>query len=239
MRKKKAKSIYSSVFTQHKDFVLKHRRTFNDMLLAEESEQSSNKPGRAADTQEALLSEVVETAIRLEAVSRKLLIDSMPRGSLGRSILEADRNIQLRDVHYAGGDAARIRDLWQQEDDQNKRETESLRSGQDLTPEISSTLSEIRRYRDLFAHLLVAASTLRQLDGIERHQFERWLADEENEDDCRDPSHESAEARLVKPPNEVDLVKEKLQSRLTPAERKEEKKRLEKEYSAMREPSAE
>jgi hypothetical protein len=218
--------------------VLKHRQTFNDMLLKEESEQSSNKPGRAADTQEALLSEVVETAIRLEAVSRKLLIDSMPRGSLGRSILEADRNIQLRDVHYAGGDAARIRDLWQQEDDQNKRETESLR-GQDLTPEISSTLSEIRRYRDLFAHLLVAASTLQQLDGIERHQFERWLAYEENEDDGRDPSRESAEARLVKPPNEADLVKEKLQNRLTPAERKEEKKRLEKEYSAMREPSKE
>jgi hypothetical protein len=104
---------------------------------------------------------------------------------------------------------------------------------------MASTLNQIRRYRDLFAHLLVAASTLQQLDGIERHQFEQWLAYEENEDDARGTSQESDEARLVKPLNEAELIKEKLENRLTPAERKEEKKRLQKEFSAMSEPSEE
>jgi hypothetical protein len=166
-RKKLAKHMYSFAFTQHKEFVQHHRNT---LILQEEMEASP------AHSHEVLGSKVIDAAIQLEALSRKMLTDALPMASLGRRILVADRHIQLRDANaVGGGDIVTADDCRKEDEGQPIWEHESLQIGLYLPQDNPSALKDIRKYRDLFAYLLAAASRLQKLEGEEQHRFERWL----------------------------------------------------------------
>lgn len=168
-RKKHAKDMFSSAFTEHKEFVLHHRRA----LISQGKEQAEPLATRS---QALLMSEVIDAAVRLEALSRRLLTDALPVASLGRRILVADRDIQLREASAARGDSVPVTDLWQEGDDSTKDDLDGQHSLMYLPLDDPHTLHRIRKYRDLFAYLLAAASMLQKLEGDEQQQFERWLA---------------------------------------------------------------
>ena len=131
-RKKHAKHMYSLAFTQHKEFVQHHRNT---LILQEEMEASP------AHSHEVLVSKVIDAAMRLEALSRKMLTDALPMASLGRRILVADRDIQLRDANAAGGgDIVTADDCWQEDEGQPIWEHESLQIGLYLPQDNPSAL---------------------------------------------------------------------------------------------------
>lgn len=229
IRKRKAKGTFTSAFTQHKDLVLQYRKTFDHLLPAEQegTKEPPNSPRPLNDGESALLAEIIDAGIRMEAVGRKLLIDNLPRSSLGRSILEADRNLQLRDIKAAGGDLQHVRSLWQEEDDNERTDAEnSLRNAPSLELETPTTLSEIRRYRDNFAHFLVAASKAQRLDGQEQFQFERWQKYDEDDDEEtqveRPSASQDAEAGPDEVPGTLSLIERKLKTQAG-REQKDEK----------------
>ncbi len=244
LRKKRARRSLETAFTQHKEFILKHRKTFEEMASAEAQDLAEQEKtgsdgveqselmlsrSRPQSTQEALLADVVDAAIRMEAVSRKLLIDNLPKQSLERSILEADRNIQMRDVRNIGGDATKLRDLWKEKSRQeNKEDNQSFASVPTIARDHAVTLSEVRRYRDSFAQLLVAAARLQNLKGEERQIFERW----ENYDDInmeKEATQESSSSTETAAPTTGQLIRDGFRHKLNPKERQEEKHRLEHE----------
>lgn len=123
------------------------------------------------DEESALIDYVLEHALRLEAIARRLLIDTLPRDSLARTILLADREVQLRDVRAVGGDSQKLIRLGTEEDrlignDLSSKEKSPTAGAHD-------NLEAIRRYRQTFAGLVAGGARLRKLEGDERLIFER------------------------------------------------------------------
>lgn len=123
------------------------------------------------DEETALIDYVLEHALRLEAIARWLLIDSLPRDSLARTILVADREVQLRDVQAVGGDPQKLIRLGTEEDRLIGNDL-SLK-GKSPTAGAHDNLDAIRRYRQTFAGLMAGGARLRKLEGDERLIFER------------------------------------------------------------------
>lgn len=117
------------------------------------------------EEQTRLVNEVIHQALKLEAISRQLLVQVLPKGSLSQMLLVADRNVQLRDVDSVGGDAQKLEDLWLEEIDPNEKD----RKQENTDP----NLDTIRRYRETFAKFLVAGTLLKKLEGEEVYRFER------------------------------------------------------------------
>lgn len=176
----------SKAFKAHRDFVLEHRRTWLKMM--EERQQGRTMTRSSDDTldegdaeaednarhneERELISEVIHQAVKLEAISRRMLVDYMPKGSLAQMLLVADRNVQIRDVDAVGGDAQKLENLWREERD---AEAEANSTGDD-------TLEQIRRYRETFALLLVAGTRLQKLEGEDVYRFERRRNDDHFEE---------------------------------------------------------
>lgn len=177
----------SDALQPHQYFVEKHRTQILELGLKEDgttvdvvSKESTVVKAETAPTEmvadnRQLTQELIECTIVLEAIARRLIIDSMPRNTIGRTILEADHNIQVRDVKALGGDTETLARLGR----------DKLALGVDSempvkTPtEPGNALEQIRRYREMFARVLVTASALQQLEGVERYQFERMRMESE------------------------------------------------------------
>ena len=171
----------SDALQPHYYFVEKHRSQILELGLTQDqstvgvvSEETTvvkvqTNPSETAADNRQLTQELIECTIVLEAIARRLIIDSMPRNTIGRTILEADHNIQVRDVKALGGDTEILARLG--------RDKLALAVDSDIpvkTPtESGQALEQIRRYREMFARVLVTASALQQLEGVERYQFER------------------------------------------------------------------
>jgi potassium channel subfamily K len=123
------------------------------------------------DEESELINYVLEHALRLEAIARRLLIDSLPRDSLARTILLADREVQLRDVQAVGGDPQKLIRLGTEEDRLIGNDL-SLQ-GKSPTAGSHDNLDAIRRYRETFAGLVAGGARLQKLEGDERLIFER------------------------------------------------------------------
>lgn len=182
----------SAAFTAHHDFVMAHRASFDRIL-----ENYANDPHHRRETQphgdamseadlaseatfdeeSALIDYVLDHALRLEAIARRLLIDSMPRDSMARTILLADRQVQLRDVKAVGGDVQKIRLLGTEED--QLIEDEQLNTGKSPAAGAHDNLDAVRRYRETFAGLVAGGARLQKLEGDQRLIFERTRRAEE------------------------------------------------------------
>lgn len=175
----------SPAFTAHRDFVATHHAWYDRIL---DSERHPTRPESQTDTsaeadviseatideERALTEYVLDHAIRLEAIARRLLIETLPRGSLARTILLADREVQLRDVEAVGGDAQRLRKLATEED---KAVTlQQLENAQSPAGEAHDNLDAIRRYRETFAGLVAGGARLQKLEGEQKLIFERRRA---------------------------------------------------------------
>lgn len=164
----------------------------------DEREAQVEDESRRSEERE-LISEVIHQAVKLEAISRRMLVDYMPKGSLAQMLLVADRNVQIRDVDAVGGDAHKLENLWKEERD---AEDEARSTGDD-------TLEQIRRYRETFALLLVAGTRLQKLEGEDVYRFER-----RRNDDHLDGIEQSGEST------------ESSDEKLSPIDRARERKRL-------------
>jgi hypothetical protein len=120
---------------------------------------------------------VLEFALQLEAISRRLLIDNLPRDSMSRTLLIADREVQKRDVASIGGDISKISGLWKSEWHAQMNRVGDTEAGGVSTNDTSTSddmpLEHIRRYRETFAALLVAGAKLQRLEGNDEYVFER------------------------------------------------------------------
>lgn len=190
----------SEAFTAHRDFVIAHRASFDRMVESRarqtrhRRETGSNGDMPAADAssgipewdassetdaiseatfdeESALIEYVLDHALRLEAIARRLLIDSLPRDSLARTILLADREVQLRDVEAVGGDAQKIIRLASEEDRLIGKERGL--NGNSPAAGAHDNLDAIRRYRQTFAGLVAGGARLQKLEGDQRLIFER------------------------------------------------------------------
>jgi hypothetical protein len=190
----------SEAFTAHRDFVLAHRASFDRMVESRagkslrrretestgevpEGDTRSQLPERDArsdtdvrseatfDEESALIEYVLDHALRLEAIARRLLIDSLPRDSMARTILLADREVQLRDVDALGGDTQKIIRLASEED--RLIGHEAVSDGKSPAATAHDNLDAIRRYRQTFAGLVAGGARLQKLEGDQRLIFER------------------------------------------------------------------
>jgi potassium channel subfamily K len=192
----------SPAFTAHRDFVIGHHASFERIL---KEKRNALRPERDAspdtsteadliseatiDEERALTEYVLEHALRLEAIARRLLIDTLPRGSLARTILLADREVQLRDVEAVGGDPQKLRRLATEED---PLATEpQFGSTKSPAGEANDNLDAIRRYRETFAGLVAGGARLQKLEGEQKFIFERRRAPDKSSDSAsreeRDP----------------------------------------------------
>ncbi|KAJ9106246.1 hypothetical protein QFC21_001391 [Naganishia friedmannii] len=174
----------SAAFTAHRDFVAQHRKSFDSMLESRRSrfDRGARQSGdgntetetisqATFDEQAALVEAVLNHALRLEAIARHLLIDTLPRDSIARTILLADREVQLRDVAAAGGDVKKIIDLAMESDRLIEEENEDPVNSPSAST--NDNLDAIRRYRETFAGLVTSGARLQKLEGEERLIFER------------------------------------------------------------------
>ncbi|WVF71970.1 hypothetical protein IAT40_006780 [Kwoniella sp. CBS 6097] len=138
-----------------------------------------------------LLRQLLKRMIQLEAEARQMLLDSMDHG-VARTLLLADRNVQIRDVRSIRGDDSDILSIWTGEsqkthvdgppkfkdidsnplthDESSKNDTSSTEK---QTKGQLDMLGRVRRYRNTFAEILVVGSLLQKLDGEEKESFER------------------------------------------------------------------
>ncbi|WWD01178.1 hypothetical protein V866_008118 [Kwoniella sp. B9012] len=142
-----------------------------------------------------LLKQLLRKTIQFEAEARQMLLDSMDK-SVARTLLLADRNVQVRDVRALRGDDKDVLAIWQGESEQTDRSKQQ--ASRDIesrhNPDSSVTnnetspaqskgqldmLSRVRRYRNTFAEILVVGSILQKLEGQEKERFERWRAQDE------------------------------------------------------------
>lgn len=177
----------SPAFTAHRDFVATHHASFNRIL---ENKRKRSRPDADAnadtsteadyiseatiDQERALTEYVLDHALRLEAIARRLLIETLPRNSLARTILLADREVQLRDVEAVGGDPQKLRQL-ATEEDQIVGE-QRVGSGRSPAGDTIDNLDAIRRYRETFAGLVAGGARLQKLEGEQKFIFERRRA---------------------------------------------------------------
>ncbi|WWD16124.1 hypothetical protein CI109_100549 [Kwoniella shandongensis] len=141
-----------------------------------------------------MLKQLLQRTIRLEAEARQMLLDSMEQG-VARTLLLADRNVQIRDVRALRGDHANVLAMWEGESHQAEHDQEKANavidadqvknSGQATSQEQSKEqldmLGRVRRYRNTFAEILVIGSILQKLEGEELNEFERWREEEDTE----------------------------------------------------------
>lgn len=176
--------IESAAFTAHRDFVAQHRRCYDSLLenRRNHSQRGATENGEenmeldtisqaTFDEQTALVEAVLNHALRLEAIARHLLIDTLPRDSMARTILLADREVQIRDVEAVGGDIKKIIDLAMESD--RLIEEEHQDNASSPSSSTNDNLDAIRRYREAFAGLLTTGARLQKLEGEERLIFER------------------------------------------------------------------
>ncbi|KIR32897.1 potassium channel protein [Cryptococcus deuterogattii MMRL2647] len=133
-----------------------------------------------------LLKQLLAKTVSFEVEARQMLLDSMQKG-VERTILLADRNVQIRDVKAIRGDDASIVSVWAgeeqaQRDATDKDKTNKSSSGPGADPDKehhskksqSDMLTKVTNYRTLFAEILVLGGILQKLEGAELKQFERW-----------------------------------------------------------------
>ena len=121
-----------------------------------------------------LTQELIECTMIMESIARRLIVESLPRNTIGRTLLEADHNLQCRNVQAAGGDTDILFDLGK-----SKLGTPpKVNTAEQQQYEGSSQLDQIRRYREMFARILATGSALQRLEGEERYRFERVMVEE-------------------------------------------------------------
>jgi hypothetical protein len=132
-----------------------------------------------------LIKELVDRVTRLEAQSRQMLIDCMDR-DVARTLLLADRNLQVRDAFQLYGNKIDLERTYKEEAEQTREDYEKRRAEErkevdrqaavidDLHGQDEDMLTRVRRYRNTFAEVLVLSSTLLKLEGDELKRFERW-----------------------------------------------------------------
>ncbi|KGB79621.2 potassium channel protein [Cryptococcus deuterogattii R265] len=133
-----------------------------------------------------LLKQLLAKTVSFEVEARQMLLDSMQKG-VERTILLADRNVQIRDVKAIRGDDSSIVSVWAgeeqaQRDATDKDKTNKSSSGPGADPDKehhskksqSDMLTKVTNYRSLFAEILVLGGILQKLEGAELKQFERW-----------------------------------------------------------------
>ncbi|WOO81374.1 Outward-rectifier potassium channel TOK1 [Vanrija pseudolonga] len=119
-----------------------------------------------------LIKSLVDRVTRLEAQARQMLIDSMDK-DLARTLLLADRNLQVRDAFRLYDQGIDVEKTYREEAEKARKEAdEAKRDGGD--DDQDDMLSRVRRYRSTFAEILVISSTLLRLEGDDLKQFERW-----------------------------------------------------------------
>jgi potassium channel subfamily K len=120
-----------------------------------------------------LIKSLVDRVTRLEAQARQMLIDSMDK-DLARTLLLADRNLQVRDAFRLYDQGIDVEKTYREEAEKARKEAaEAKREGGDENDQ-DDMLSRVRRYRATFAEILVISSTLLRLEGDDLKQFERW-----------------------------------------------------------------
>jgi potassium channel subfamily K, other eukaryote len=140
---------------------------------------------------EKLAREVIERAVELESIARRMMVRALPDGSRAQILLRADRAVQAHDVRalvHAGGASGANSDDDRRSDPQlgfgGKQEDigtfrQLLNSGIEEDDELlrpledEETLEEVERYRACFAALLFAGGRLRKLEGIQMALLER------------------------------------------------------------------
>lgn len=120
-----------------------------------------------------LIKSLVDRVTRLEAQARQMLIDSMDK-DLARTLLLADRNLQVRDAFRLYDQGIDVEKTYREEAEKARKEAaEAKREGGEENDQ-DDMLSRVRRYRSTFAEILVISSTLLRLEGDDLKQFERW-----------------------------------------------------------------
>ncbi|EAL22856.1 hypothetical protein CNBB0770 [Cryptococcus deneoformans B-3501A] len=133
-----------------------------------------------------LLKKLLAKTVSFEVEARQMLLDSMEK-SVERTILLADRNVQIRDVRAVRGDDANIVSVWAGEEQAQRNATEKHKNNKSSSilgaePDKqhhfkgspSDMLARVSNYRSLFAEILVLGGILQKLEGAELKQFERW-----------------------------------------------------------------
>nr|KIR85426.1 potassium channel protein [Cryptococcus tetragattii IND107] len=133
-----------------------------------------------------LLKQLLATIVSFEVEARQMLLDSMHKG-VERTILLADRNVQIRNVKGVRGDDASILSVWAGKEQAHRNATDKDKNNQSppapgADPDKehhseksqSDMLTKVINYRSLFAEILVLGGILQKLEGAELKQFERW-----------------------------------------------------------------
>jgi len=164
-------------FTPHSEFVARFHSKWDEEAAVEEEDAQ-------------LTERVIALALAVERRSRKLLITHLGSGSTAKMLLQADLNVQLREMRTirrrgtltqgeqgdavgSGEGVGVVRRVLEDDHD-------AMRSVPPASMSDEETLEEVERYREDFAGLLAAGSRLMKLKGEERALFEkRWEALEE------------------------------------------------------------
>jgi len=141
---------------------------------------------------------VVALSLRLEARSRRLLINTLEPGSPAQLLLRADMNIQARDVRMLNSEMTEAAD-----GDSIATLCGEVEENTMASP-LEDTLQLVGEYRMTFAAMLAAASRLKDLDGLEQCAFERRLTEDQMPKQSHLPfSHDFARATKADSPGKA------------------------------------
>ncbi|ODN83387.1 hypothetical protein L202_01531 [Cryptococcus amylolentus CBS 6039] len=171
-----------------------------------------------------LLKQLLTRVVRFEVGARQMLLDSMDK-SVERTLLLADRNVQIRDVRSLRGDDANIISLWAgaEHAEEAKHPHTSKRahdSDPDKThdnPDPPDMLARVSDYRSTFAEILVLGGILQKLEGGEMKKFERWRGggSEDEDEEISEEIREGSDGRIDGEAEDMDKVAEKQWGGLT------------------------
>ncbi|WVQ71866.1 hypothetical protein IAR50_001408 [Cryptococcus sp. DSM 104548] len=171
-----------------------------------------------------LLRQLLSRVVQFEVGARQMLLDSMDK-SVERTLLLADRNVQIRDVRSLRGDDANIISLWAgAEQREQATHLRSPKRAHDVDPDKThhnpkppDMLTRVSDYRSTFAEILVLGGILQKLEGGEMKKFERWRGEgsEDGDEEIPEEIREGPDGRVDGEAEDMDEVAEKQWGGLT------------------------
>nr|ODN94990.1 hypothetical protein L204_04335 [Cryptococcus depauperatus CBS 7855] len=129
---------------------------------------------RERQLEQDLLKQLLEKVVQFEVEARQMLLNSMEK-SVERTLLLADRNVQVRDVWALRGDSASVIAAWAGEE-KHQSDKDSSRNNSDRLHHNGDPdmLQRVSDYRSMFAEILVLGGILQKLEGTDLKTFVRW-----------------------------------------------------------------
>ncbi|GAA95008.1 uncharacterized protein L969DRAFT_51947 [Mixia osmundae IAM 14324] len=149
------------------DFEIKERRA--SMSVEDDTDNNSITTAMTEEASLYLAERILRAALELEINARSMLIATLDKSSKARTLLRADRNIQIRDLRMLQEDSEMDHPMAEQE-------LNIILPGEDDNMDMlndEQIWEGVTKHRESLGTLLAAGVRLKRLEGVHKQMFER------------------------------------------------------------------